>query len=666
MHSFLKSLQGIRAELGWLTGALMFAVIPHALRLPLWMPLTFYALALWRLYLATTAHRAGSKSSVAARFGRQLIMLLIVIGVLNNYGTLVGRDAGVALLVLLAGVKLLELQYERDYYIGAFIAMFLVLTNFLYSQSILAALYLLVSVSMIVIALISLNDPNQDTALQTRARLALSMLSQALPLLLVLFILFPRVDGPLWGLPKDALAGSSGLDDEMSPGQISQLSLSNKVAFRVEFSGDVPANAELYWRGPVLWYSDGVKWVADKRRREAADVSYNGTAYDYMVTMEATDKKWLYGLEMVNAAPEKAFISHDQQLLTRRTVRDRKRYDLRSYTDYVLPAASGDELQMALQLPQGYHAKTIALGASWRNEGKNSRQILDAALTMFNQQAFYYTLTPPLLLEDSVDEFLFETRQGFCEHYAASFVILMRAAGIPARVVTGYQGGEMNPIGNYLIVRQRDAHAWAEIWLEDAGWLRVDPTAAVAPQRIQDGIDNALPQSIVEIPLGLQNNKVVLDLWRRIRYRLDAINNRWNQWVLGYDNRRQSTFLSNIGFGEMDWRGMTGSLLALTALVLLAVYWQLYRHEENEKDQARRLYDSFCKKLARDGIPRRNDEGPRAFATRAADRRPELATIIDRICGLYINIRYRSQSQLLPRLKTEVRSFRPGKPGLQG
>ena len=658
MGSLLIQLQRLRPELLWISAALVLAVVPHALRLPPWMPLLFYGLAVWRLHMDFQPHGRFGRKSLAARFGRQLVMVIIVVGVLNSYGTLVGRDAGVALLVLLAGMKLLELQTERDYYIASFICMFLVLTNFLYSQNILSALYMLCSVALVITAMISMNDKNHSTSIKQRSRLASMMLLQSIPLLLLLFILFPRLDGPLWGLPKDALAGTSGLDNEMSPGQISQLSLSNKVAFRVEFKGDVPDNTELYWRGPVLWHSDGVKWIGDRRKRKLADIQFTGRPFEYTVTMEATDQTWLYGLEMVETAPPKSYITDDRQILTKSVVRARKRYELKSYAEYSLPAVDDAERRMALQLPRGYHEQARALAVSWRDEGMDEREIVTTALRMFNEQDFYYTLTPPLLLEDNVDQFLFQTRQGFCEHYAASFVTLMRAAGIPSRVVTGYQGGEMNPVGNYMIVRQRDAHAWAEVWFENQGWTRIDPTAAVAPERIRDGIDNALPESIVEIPLGIQN-EVALNLWRRIRYRLDAINNRWNQWVLGYDNNRQSRFLSRIGFGDLDWRGMTSSLLILVSGFLVIVAWLLFKPEANVTDKARIIYDRFCKKLARCGIHRNTDEGPRDFAQRAIESRPDLQQVISEVSRLYINIRYRGRNELMEELQTLVKTFRP-------
>ena len=659
MKELARTVLELRADLLWLSAGLGLAVAPHAQRIPLWMPLLFIGLAAWRLYLEHSLQGRIEKPSFMGRLGRQAIMLVIVVGVFNTYGTLVGRDAGVALLVLLAGVKLLECQRERDYYISAFIAMFLVLTNFLYSQTILAAVHMLLTITVLVTALVNYNDPDNFVSTKIRLKFASSMLLQAIPMLLILFVLFPRIDGPLWGLPKDALSGSSGLDDEMSPGQISQLSLSNEVAFRVEFFGDMPDKSSLYWRGPVLWYSDGVKWVRNKRRSPSPRLKARGDPIKYAVTMEATDKNWLYALEMPGTLPPKAYYSHDMQILTRSVVRSRRRFEMNSFTDYILPEEDESSLQNALQLPQGHHQRSKDLAVSWREQGLDDREIVNQALRMFNTEAFFYTLEPPLLLEDSVDQFLFDTRQGFCEHYASAFVILMRAAGVPARVVTGYQGGSVNPVGNYLVVRQRDAHAWAEVWLGDEGWVRIDPTAAVAPERIRDGIENALPESIIDIPLGIRNNQVALDMWRRISYRLDALNNRWNQWILGYNNKRQNLFLNYIGFGEVNWKKLTGVLLALIALVLLTVGFYLFRSDPKSRDEARLLYNEFCRRLSRCGIERRPSEGPRDFARRASQARRDLATKIEEITRLYIDSRYHERRERLEGLRAAISTFKP-------
>ncbi len=619
----------------------------------------FLSLAIWRLYIEHTMRGKIEKPSFMGRLGRQIIMLVIVVGVFNTYGTLVGRDAGVALLVLLAGVKLLECQTERDYYIASFIAMFLVLTNFLYSQTILAALHMLLAITVIITALVNLNDQSHFIGSRLRLKIAGSMLLQAVPLLLVLFVLFPRIDGPLWGLPKDALSGSTGLDDEMSPGQISQLSLSDKVAFRVEFFDEIPSPSSLYWRGPVLWYSDGVKWVRNKRRIEAAAVKVRGEPVKYAVTMEATDKNWLFALEMPVTLPDRSFYSHDMQILSRSIVRSRQRYEVSSFTDYIMPEVDETGLQNGLQLPQGRHPRARALAEEWRNEGKSSREIVNTALSMFNTEAFYYTLQPSLLLEDSVDQFLFDTRQGFREHYASAFVVLMRAAGVPARIVTGYQGGSINPVGEYLVIRQRDAHAWAEVWLGEEGWVRVDPTAAVAPERIEAGIENALPESIIEIPLGIRNNPAALDLWRRISFRLDALNNRWNQWILGYNNKRQNLFLNYIGFGDVNWQKMTTVLLLLSALVLFTVCFYLFRTDNRHKDEALILYNKFCEKLSHCGIKRLPSEGPRDFARRASSLRSDLSNAIKEVTNLYIETRYAEKQERILALKDAIKRFKP-------
>jgi len=656
-----KFILSIRPELLWISTGLGLAVLPHSLRTPIWMSVMFFSLAFWRLHFEINKPGATTKPSLLVRFSRQLIMVIIIIGVMSTYGTLIGRDAGVALLILLAGMKLLELEKERDYYIAAFIGMFLILTNFFYSQTILSALHMIITVTTIIVAMICLNDKRHSLASKQKIQFAASMLLQSTPLLLVFFILFPRVDGPLWGLPKDAHSGTSGLDDEMSPGQISQLSLSDEVAFRVEFVDAIPDKSSLYWRGPVLWYSDGVKWVADKSRKAPVTIIPKGTPTKYTVTMEASDKNWLYSLEMPSSPPAQSFFSHDMQIISRSPVHNRKRYELSSFTQFTFPARDTDELHQALQLPQGYHPKAIELGKSWQDNQKSNREIVMTALNMFNTEEFYYTLTPPLLLSDNVDQFIFDTRQGFCEHYASAFVILMRAAGIPSRVVTGYQGGTVNPVGNYLVVRQHDAHAWTEVWFEGQGWTRVDPTAAVSPARIREGIQNALPDSLIDVPLGLQNSEMARDIWRIFNNNLDAINNRWNQWVLGYNNKRQTQFLNKLGLENIDWRGMASGLFIFSVFILAFVAYYLSRTARSHSDEERRLYDKFCKKLSSCNIQRQSNEGPVDFALRAGNQRQDLAEDIRSITRLYVASRYQNKKGLVESLRQEIRSFKPAR-----
>ena len=287
--------------------------------------------------------------------------------------------------------------------------------------------------------------------------------------------------------------------------------------------------------------------------------------------------------------------------------------------------------------------------------------IVRRALHMFNQQDFYYTLNPPLLTGDNVDEFLFGTRQGFCEHYTGAFVVLMRAAGIPARVVTGYQGGEFNPVGNYLIVYQRDAHAWAEVWLDQRGWMRVDPTTAIAPERIQAGIGDALPETIGGIARALGGDRLSRNLWQKLRLTWDAANNQWNQWVISYGPQRQTLFLQQFGLADADFRLLTLVLAGIMGIVMIALAIWLMRGHAPARDPARLLYDRFCRKLSRIGIRRLPSEGPQDFARRAGKRSRKLRGEIDAITGLYIRARYASQNNQLAALRQRVRSFNPGR-----
>jgi transglutaminase-like putative cysteine protease len=428
----------------------------------------------------------------------QLFMFAALIGIYITFGTLAGRDAGVAMLVVLSGFKVLESTGTRDFYIASFIGYFLIITNFIYTQSIPIAIFMCVVITIMTASLITYNDTGKRLSVATRLRLSGSLFIQAVPIMLVLFLLFPRVAGPLWGLPKDAHTGLTGIDDEMAPGSISHLVQSDAVAFRAKFQGRKPRPEQLYWRGPVLWFSDGHKWTVGRKQYGGFSTPINtfGQASRYEITMEPTNKHWLFALEIPRDAPEQSYLTQDLQLKTRSPVRERKRYTLTSYTHFQIGINHPAELLRALQLPKGRHRKTVQLAHKWRQESNTPGEIIERALDWFRNDDFYYTLTPPLLRGDSVDEFLFSTKQGFCEHYAAAFVILMRAAGIPARVVTGYLGGEFNPIGDYIIIRQRDAHAWAEVWIGEEGWQRIDPTAAVSPTRINEGIENAIPDSV--------------------------------------------------------------------------------------------------------------------------------------------------------------------------
>lgn len=617
----------------WLLASLVLVAAPHVPRLPPWVALLSGLLVLWRLYIAQRGLHLPP---------RRLLLTITFAGLIGTYlshGMLLGRDAGVTLLILLASLKLMEMRTLREALLVIFLGYFVVLTNFLYSQTIPTALYMLVVLLVITATLIGFNHVTGQPTIRKRLRLAGILLAQSVPMMLVLFVFFPRVQGPLWGLPQDAYAGVTGLSDTMTPGSISQLSLSDAVAFRVSFDTPIPKTTQMYWRGPVLWYFDGRSWSPGRAPYyRPPDYEATGEPVRYTVTIEPHNKRWLFALDLPATLPPEGAVSSDYQVLARAPVRTRIRYAASSYLNYRTSLREfRTELQRALLLPPGINPRARTLAQSWRQNAEGDAAVVRQALAYFRTEPFFYTLRPPLLGDQPVDDFLFNTRRGFCEHYASSFAFLMRAAGVPARVVTGYQGGELNPVGNYVIVRQADAHAWAEVWLGNQGWVRVDPTAAVSPLRIESGIAAAVPSSD-PLPGMVRSDSQWL---KNIRLSLDAAANSWNQWVLGYGPQRQIEFLSRAGMSVPDWKNMAVALFAGTGILLLGFAgWMFWRLRPALRDPVQAAYVRFCGKLARQGTPRRPSEGPKDYAARLGRLRPELAEGVKRISGLYIELRY--------------------------
>ena len=642
----------------WLVVPLALVLAPHALKLPIWLGLAWLVFALLSLYGVRRQRPA------VARLPKALLTLAGVAAVVLQYGTVIGPSGGVALLAFLSGAKLLEVEADRDRLGLLFVGIFLLVAHFLDTQSMASAAWMALAAVALVAGLIATQTP--DAALSDRPgrRLAPAglLMLQALPVALLLFLLFPRIQGPLWGLPQQ-MAARSGLSEQMSPGDISQLILSNELAFRAEFPDRPPQarldSRQLYWRGPVLWDYDGRTW---RTSRPLAQTWLNaeglGEPVRYVLTLEPHRQRWLYLLGLPETLPEMpSRLGADLQWLAREAVTERRRYELAAYLDYRLdPLLEPDMAARALDLPEAGNPRARALAQGWRQSAGNAAAIVDQALALFRQQAFFYTLAPPPLGIEAVDDFLFSTQRGFCEHYASAFVFLMRAAGVPARVVTGYQGGEYNQLGNYWIVRGRDAHAWAEVWLEGRGWVRVDPTAAVAPQRVERGLDAALPAA--ERPSGLISLEG--DWLRPLRLGWDLFNNRWNQWVLGYNHERQRQFLARLSPFLSNLQGMVTALVAAVALALGLVAVALFRQRRAPLDAPARAYARFCARLGRLGLKRGGAESPEAFARRAARARPDLAETVDDITRLYLAARYGKAGQAEGRaLNDAVRIFRP-------
>ena len=641
-----------------LLACILLVSAPHFGHLPLWVSVLCPILLCWRAHLAY-------KSAPLPPYWLLLTLTLCCVGALAiSFRTLFGRDVGATLLILLATLKLLELRSARDAAVMIYLSCFIIITNFFYSQSIATALFMFATLLAIMTTWVHLQTGTLP--LRPRLRIAAVLLLQAVPLTLILFVLFPRVQGPLWGMPQDAYA-SSGLDDKMSPGSLSKLSLSDAVAFRVMFSDKPPPRAKMYWRGPVLWEFDGRTWTSGRAWRTKApqldnpDGSIIGASgVGYTVTLEPHNKTWLFALEMPTRFSIPSELTHDFQSQQKSPVTSRLRYTVHSQLSYRANAEEDPrQLKRALRIPPDMNPRARQLAAEWRSNLGSDDAVIRATLNYFNRENFQYTLEPPPLPGfNAIDDFLFTARQGFCEHYASGFVFLMRAAGIPARVVTGYQGADYNYLGNYYIVRQSDAHAWAEVWLNGRGWVRIDPTAAISPSRVQSGLAAAMPEN-AELPFLARTQSPWL---RSLRFNLDALTNQWNQWVLGYNPERQFAFLTSLGMEAITWQKMALEMLAGVALLVgIFAPLMLRRLAARNTDTVQALYLKFCRKLEKQGIVRAAHEGPQDFAARAMRLKPQSATAIRDITSRYLALRYGGQSDsgALPALRRVIATFKP-------
>ncbi len=644
-------------RLSWLCACLTLVLAPHALRQPLWVSGVFLILCLWRLW---NNHRG---DSLPPRWAVVFTCLAILPGIYLSFGTLTGRAAGIAMLTLLAGIKLMEAHGLRDAYVLGFLGFFLVITHFLYNQDIATGIYMLGAVVVMTASLSTFSHRGDPPAVLRQLRDAALLVGQALPLMLILFVLFPRIPGPFWNLPRDVASATTGLGDDLRPGTISNLSQSNAVALRVRFDGPPPPPEQLYWRGPIYSKTNGKRWSVGNPvfSRRPPLFEPKGPPVNYEITIEAHGRKWLAALDLPATLPSGAIISDEFQVQATRKVRDRRRYRMRSYTQYSFINTYPQRFQEALALPPGQHPKARALARSWRREEGSSMAVVNRALKYFRSQSFVYTLTPMLLSGDVVDEFLFDSQEGFCQDYATSFTVLMRAAGIPARVVTGFQGGEMNPLGDYLLVRQRDAHAWAEVWLRGRGWQRVDPTAAVIPERINSGIDAVFPPRLGPAALDLDPGPVVSDAFKRLRLAIDAVQARWNAWVLGYGQEQQRKFLDLFGLDASHYGNLVVTLTVTLATVLTLLGFWLLR-SRHRQDPLILSYAVFCRKLQSRGLTRALHEGPWDYAQRVASAYPELAGPVNEITHIYVSLRYappESTTGTLRQLQNSIKAFQP-------
>ena len=658
MHTSNQPIRSISRELASRSSVFavcfcfLFSIAPHFRNLPFWVVILVLAALAWRCL-----ENLG-KVGVLPRWLLVPLVLLGGVGVFAEYWTIVGRDAGLALLTVMTAFKFLESRRQRDMLILVFLCYFLIATHFLFSQSVAIAILMFATLIVITATLIALNQREEKILLKELFQTSTRLVLLSIPLMLILFVLVPRVPGPLWGLTNEQRGGVTGLSDRMSPGKISNLVRSNEVAFRVDFEGAIPAQNKLYWRGPVMAQYNGYSWSQSPRKsiqRKTQAKLENATRYT--VTLEPNGEQWLLALDIPTAPIRHSIMTEDFQLISEKKVNDLLRYPMESQLSYQFGLNESPEyLALTLEYPEKLNQKTVAYGRSLAEKFDRSEDIVNEVLTMFREQEYFYTLNPPPLGSNVIDKFLFSTRRGFCEYYSGSFALLMRAAGIPTRIVTGYQGGEYNKVGNYLIVRQSDAHAWTEVWIQNKGWVRIDPTAAVSPSRIEQGIDEALSDEVSRFRIQNRN-----PLFGNLLYNWDNLQHSWNDWVLNYDQRKQMNFLSKLELGIDNWSDMVFALVILL-LTVTGSFWATARYRERPpKPPAYEiLFNRLLKKLSRHGIRKGPAEDTRAFLGRVSTRDFSQSEELSNIVELYNRIKYGRQDssqEALNHMRSMVNSF---------
>jgi len=649
----------------WTAAIVLGASLPHWPTLPFWIIGLLCTAVAWRF--------AGSLYGwpMPPRALRMLLAVGMFCTVLFQYRTLNGVEAGSALLVVMVALKFLESRNQRDQLVLVMISYFLMFASVLTERGPLTAAYLVMLVWLATVALLQIGRRGELLANRKTAALGGRLLLHALPVMVVLFVLFPRLPGPLWAIPGSTSSGASGLNDTMSPGDITNLGLSDEVAFRVEFDSRPPRASALYWRGPSLTHFNGRTWsmLQGSRRSErvADSIEYRGEPTSYRVMLEPNGRNWAFALDMPArwSGDTSLRMGSDYQLGTFFGEPRRRRLDYRvtSHVDYSArePLTAG-EIDLFKALPDNSNPRARALAASWLTDGPTGAEIIARAMNYLRSQPFEYTLTPPALGAQPVDEFLFETREGFCEHYASALTVLLRAAGLPARVVMGYQGGELNAIGGYYIVRQSDAHAWTEVWLEDEGWVRVDGVAAVAPERVALG-STRLGQG----GAGIVGAALRAGWLRQLALVWDAVDTRWQAWVIGYGPEFQRALLDSLGFDNLRRAQRQAVLLGLAVAVTvgmllgLSLYLRARQHRRAPVDRAAQCFATFTRHLARLEVPKRApSEGPRAYAERAVRSLPQEESRIGAVVALYLAARYEPDTDraALAELEHQVAAFR--------
>ncbi len=639
----------------WIVFAVMLAVLPQLYRLPLWfLPMTIIVVS-YRFYAQIYQVRKAYNIILI------LIALVALMMIVYSQGFGLSREISVTILITMSVLKLLETYSMRDALLVVMLCYFVTMTRFLYSQDLLLIFYLLGSAYITTHALSVLNYQQSDRWFDRKQlKSTASSLSLAIPFAILFFLVFPRLGSPIWGSPDIFGEGKTGVSDTMSPGSIIELFMDDSPAFRVTFEDQVtPPNNRLYWRGPVLWNFDGRTWSRKKHRslRETIRQYPSEQAIAYQVELESTGQNYMFGLDYVAAAVDKALLLPDSLLYSPTKINQLRHYELKSVMlDRFYQQLSEDDKNLLLAYPEGQNQQTLAMMKTWQQEANNPIEIINRGLQYFNQNDFFYSYTPPPLEGEVIDEFIFNSKRGFCEHFASTYVIMMRMAGVPARVVTGYQGGVDND--GYLLVKQSDAHAWTEVYIESEGsigyWQRVDPTSVVAPERVERGARNIMNEKRHWIDFEwLKNTKESLDKYRY----------QWNQWVRDFNVSKQEALFRAIGIEYRDGKYlalMMISILLVTGILVIIPLWFMKRKHFHA---LQKLYLQFAKLAKKTpDLYGQHLLGIEHFSQKFIDQYPQTAAQVNHFVDLYVNARYSrhdvNQEKLITHLQNTLQKIK--------
>jgi len=647
-----------RKSLLWLLGAQFLVIAPHVLNAPLWIWLVWAVVVFWRWQIFKEAWGYPGKAV------KTFLLLVCCVGLFFSFGGKLGTSGMVSLLLTGFTLKLIELRKRRDCLLVCYLGYLVIATQFLFYNSIGAALYGILCIFVLTHTLLTFSQSRFDKAFYSGLRNTGVIMLQALPIMLLLFLVMPRF-GPFWSVPLDTSTARTGMSDSLAPGELANLMRSSEPAFRVTFDGETPGVASMYWRGLVFSEFDGVRWSQSAAQRNSGLISFGQAEADpslavfgeplaYQVILEPTQQNWLFALSAPVQWSARVGITPELNLRWRTPISQRIQYQVTSHRDYQFEAAGLSDRQRVdeLRFPAKANPITVETAKRWRAEAANDHEYVARVLKYFTDE-FSYTLRPGTLGENPVDDFLWQTRAGFCEHFASAFTLMMRVGGIPARIVTGYQGGERNASENYWLIRQRDAHAWAEVWFEGQGWVTVDPTAAVAPDRIEQGIDFSLDED---------DTRMLGNSWSRqfaflntLRMQMDALNFQWSRWVLNYDRTRQMAFLQALAAG-FSWLWLVTIIVLIALPILIWIGYQRYVRLM-QIHPADRWYQRMERKLERAGMKREAGETARGFYERVSVLKPALKADMENITRLYEHIRYGEDEEKLVELQVAVGRF---------